>query len=262
MPGGFDRGVPGMIGQPAPLPSPPLEAPACPLPSSSPSGRRCPSGCGSRSTAPSTTCAARTTAGGAPRSRRRPEADYGFLLDDNEHAPPGPAVAAAARGRARPLPAVRPRRPRVGRRRLDRPPAGRRRRLRAAHRHVHARGHPRRRDRPAGPPRPPRRRLRRAAAGQRLQRHAQLGLRRRPLVRRAGGVRRPGGLPAVRRRLPPAGPRRDPGRRLQPPRPVGELPARVLPDLRRGRREHLGQLDQPVAAPTPTRCAATSSTTR
>ena len=44
--------------------------------------------------------------------------------------------------------------------------------------------------------------------------------------------------------------------------PVGELPARVLPDLRRGRREHLGQLDQPVAVPTPTRCAATSSTTR
>ena len=75
-------------------------------------------------------------------------------------------------------------------------------------------------------------------------------------------VRRPGGLPAVRRRLPPAGPRRDPGRRLQPPRPVRELPARVLPDLRRGRRQHLGQLDQPVAAPTPTRCAATSSTTR
>ena len=32
-----------------------LEAPACPLPPSSPSGRPCPSGCGSRSTAPSTT---------------------------------------------------------------------------------------------------------------------------------------------------------------------------------------------------------------
>ena len=47
-----------------------------------------------------------------------------------------------------------------------------------------------------------RRRLRRAAAGQRLQRHAQLGLRRRALVRRAGDVRRPGGLPALRRRLP------------------------------------------------------------
>ena len=145
---------------------------------------------------------------------------------------------------------------------LDRPAAGRWRGLRAARRHVHARGHAGRGDRTARPPRAAGRRLRRAAAGQRVQRHAQLGLRRRPLVRRPGDLRRPGGLPAVRRRLPPAGPRRDPGRRLQPPRPVRELPARVLPDLRRGRRQHLGQLDQPDAARTPTRCAATSSTTR
>ena len=41
--------------------------------------------------------------------------------------PAGPALAPAARGRARPLPAVRPGHLRVGRRRVDRPPARRRR---------------------------------------------------------------------------------------------------------------------------------------
>ena len=50
----------------------------------------------------------------------------------------------------------------------------------------------------------PRRRLRRAPAGQRVQRHPQLGVRRRPLVRRPGDLRRSRRLPAVRRRLPPA----------------------------------------------------------
>ena len=79
------------------------------------------------------------------------------------HAPARSAVAPAARRGARPVAPVRPGRLRVGRRLVDRPPAGRRRRLRAARRHVHARGHAGRRDRPAGPPRPARRRLRRAA---------------------------------------------------------------------------------------------------
>ena len=46
-----------------------------------------------------------------------PEADYGFLLDDERHAPARPALAPAARGRARPVPPVRPGRLRVGRRR-------------------------------------------------------------------------------------------------------------------------------------------------
>ena len=45
-----------------------------------------------------------------------------------------------------------------------------------------------------------RRRLRRAAAGQRLQRHPQLGLRRGALVRRARGLRRARRVPALRRR--------------------------------------------------------------
>ena len=55
------------------------------------------------------------------------------------------------------------------------PPARRRGDLRAAHRHVHPRGHARRRDRPARPPRRARRRLRRAAAGQRVQRQPGTG---------------------------------------------------------------------------------------
>ena len=54
----------------------------------------------------------------------------------------------------------------------------------------------------ARPPRRPRRRPRRAAAGQRRQRHPQLGLRRRAVVRRPRAVRRPRGVPALRRRLP------------------------------------------------------------
>ena len=68
-----------------------------------------------------------------PRRRRRPA--------------PRPAVAAAARRRARAVAHVRPDGVRVDRRRLDRPPARRVGDLRAARRHVHARGHPRRRDR-------------------------------------------------------------------------------------------------------------------
>ncbi len=88
---------------------------------------------------------------------------------------------------------------------LDRPAAGRLGGLRAARRHVHPRGHPRRRHRPARPPEVDRRRPRRAAAGQRVQRRARLGLRRRRLVRRPRAVRRPGGVPALRRRLPRRG---------------------------------------------------------
>ena len=91
----------------------------------------------------------------------------------------------------------------------------------------------------------PRCRPGRAAAGERLQRHPQLGLRRRPLVGRRRGVRRPRGVPALRRRRPRRRARRDPGRRAQPPRTVRQLPAglRALPEDRG--RERLGLLDQP-----------------
>ena len=55
------------------------------------------------------------------------------------------------------------------------------------------------------------------------------------VVRGPRGVRRPRGLPALRRRLPRRRARRDPGRRLQPPRSVGQLPAavRALPQVGR-----------------------------
>ena len=117
--------------------------------------------------------------------------------------------------------------------------------LRAARRHVHARGHPRRGHRPARPPAVDRRRPRRADAGQRVQRRARLGLRRRRLVRGARAVRRPRGVPALRRRLPPGRARRRAGRGLQPPRAVRELPAAVRSvPVRRG-REPLGRARQP-----------------
>ncbi len=77
-----------------------------------------------------------------------------------------------------------------------------------------------------------------------VQRHPQLGLRRRALVRRARAVRRPGGVPALRRRLPRGRARRRPGRGLQPPRPVGELPAAVRPVPQVG-LQHLGRPGQP-----------------
>ena len=211
-----------------------------------------PSGCGWSSTVTaagsSTWCAGRAT-GGAPPARCRPgrartTATTATSSTTTRTPCPTPAHAAStgpstARSRtfdADALPVVR--------RRLARPAARRRDDLRAARRHVHPRRHARRRDRPARPPRRDRRRVRRADAGQRLQRRARLGLRRRALVRGPRAVRRPGRLPALRRRLPRPRPRRDPGRRPQPPRTVGQLPADVRPLPGRGRHP-LGRPGQP-----------------
>ena len=70
----------------------------------------------------------------------------------------------------------------------------------------------------------------------------------------------PDGLPAVRRRLPRRRPRRDPGRRLQPPRPVGQLPAAVRPVPQGAARNTWGDLVNLDGRARP-RCGATSSTT-
>ena len=103
--------------------------------------------------------------------------------------------------------------------------------LRAAHRHVHAGGHLRLGDRQAGLSGRPRRRLRRSDAGERVFRHARLGLRRRAVVRGARTLRRTRRAGPVRRRLPSPRPGSADRRGVQPPRPVGQLPApvRALP---------------------------------
>ena len=137
-----------------------------------------------------------------------------------------------------------------------------RHRLRAARRHVHRRGDTALGHRPARPSRRPGRRLRRGDAGQRVQRQPQLGLRRGAVVRGPGGVRRPGRVPGLRRRLPPARAGRHPGRRLQPPRPERQLPAGVRALHRTTARRTPGARRSTSTGRTPTRCVATSSTTR
>ncbi len=219
----------------------------------------------------------RRTSRRRPRRRTPPADAQGTRrLVDAPGAADGPRVRLRLSHRRRPAGAARPalasaarRRPRLvahglpdlplARPRVDRPAAGRLDRVRAARGHLHPRGHPRRGHRAPRPPRLARRRLRRADAGQRHERRLELGLRRRALVRGPRGLRRPGGVPAVRRRLPRVRARRDPGRRVQPPRRVRELPAALRPVRDRGRR-------RPGAASSTwsrtTRCAGTSSTTR
>ena len=93
-----------------------------------------------------------------------------------------------------------------------------------------------------------------------VPRLAQLGLRRRLPLRRAG--RRYGGPEGLRRLVDAAhahGPRGLPRRRLQPPRPGGQLPRRVRPVLHRplqtpwGERDQLRRPRQRRGAPLPRR---------
>ena len=188
------------------------------------------------------------------------EVDYGYLLDDDARPRPTRARGASRRVRT----AVRARSTSA---RLDRPtltgqasssPARSSTSCTSVRSRLRARSTPRpgRLDHL----RRPRRRAGRADAGQLLRRHPQLGLRRRRLVHGRRDVRRPGGVPALRRRLPPGGPRRRPGRRPQPPRSVRQLPAAVRA-LPQDRPQHLGRPGQPRRRGLGARCGATSSTT-
>ena len=151
-----------------------------------------------------------------PRPRRRHRLRVPARRQRRAGARPG--LALAARRRARPEPRLRPAGLPVARRRLGRARPHRRRRLRAARRHVHRGRHLRLGDRTPGPPRRAGDHARRAAAGQRGQRHLELGLRRRGLVRGPRALRRPGRPEALRRRRARQGSRGRARRRLQPPR--------------------------------------------
>ena len=159
-----------------------------------------------------------------------------------------PALPPTAAGRARSVGLGRRGILRVERWRLDRTPARRGRDLRTPRRHVHARGHFGCRDRPPAPPGRVGGHARRTAAGQRLQRHPQLGLRRRALVHRAGGLRRPGGVSTLRRCGARGGTRGRAGCGLQPPRPLGKLPARVRAVPARRAEHHVGIEHRPRPA--------------
>ena len=201
-------------------------------------------------------------AGGAVLQGSREETDYGYLIDDEDDAATRPTVAASAGGRPRALA------------HLSTPPASR---------------GPTRAGPGASSPgsviyelhlgtftpegtldaalgrldhlRDLGRRLRRADAGQRVQRHPQLGLRRgrsgSPSTSRTA-ARRPtsGSSTAATRR----GSGRDPGRGLQPPRPVRQLPARCSAPTS-SRAPTRGATWSTSTARDRPRCAATSSTT-
>ena len=179
-----------------------------------------------------------------PPRALEPDADYGFVLDDDPHPYPDPRSRRQPGGVHELSRTYDASSFAVARPGLDRAAAGRLGGLRAPHRHVHAGGTLDARDRATRPPSLARRRPGRGDAGQRLQRHPQLGLRRGRLVRGHRAVRRPTGVPALRRRLPRRRARRRAGRRLQPPRPVGELPAAVRA-LPQAGSQHLGRPGQP-----------------
>ena len=85
----------------------------------------------------------------------------------------------------------------------------------------------------------------RGDAGRRVRGPVRLGLRRRRSVRAVASVRHARRFPPLRRRRARVRHRRHPRRRLQPPRPGRQLPARVLAGLlHRPVRERVGRRDQ------------------
>ena len=180
----------------------------------------------------------------------RPDARYGFVLDDDPKVLPDPRSPRQPDGvheRSqlwRPAPDAWTDRRLAGP--IDRGPGH----LRVARRHVHAGRHVRLGDREAGLSGRFGRRLRRADAGQRVRRDTRLGLRRRALVCGARAVRRARRTRPFDQRLPPARPGRADRCGVQSSWPVGQLPAavravpvvgqqpvgRIDQHLRRGRR--------------------------
>ena len=185
------------------------------------------------------------------------------VLDRRERSAPRPALGAPAGRRARHERLHRSRRLPLERRGLAGRRRARRDRLRAARRHVHRRRHAGLGDRAARPPRRARCRSRRADA--RSRRSAD------PTAGATTGSR------CTRCTPPTAAPTRSsasstpahgarsrgvPRRRLQPPRPVGQLPVRVRPVLHRPPRDALGAGRSTSTTRARPRCARSSSTTR
>ena len=120
--------------------------------------------------------------------------------------------------------------------------------VRAARRHVHARGHAGRGGRAARPPRGTGRHARRVDAAVPVPRAARLGVRGGLAVGRARAVRRPRGAEALCRPGARARSRRGPRRRAQPPGAVGQLSARLRPVLHGHASDALGLGGEPGRA--------------
>ena len=108
--------------------------------------------------------------------------------------------------------------------------------------------------------RAPRHHAHRGDAGRRVRGTLRLGLRRRRSLRAVAPLRAPGRFPPIRRCRARRRHRRHPRRRLQPPRAVGQLPARVLrrpiSPIATGTN---GARRSTSTGSTPARCASSSS---
>ena len=117
--------------------------------------------------------------------------------------------------------------------------------LRDARGDLHARGHVARPPRASCPTSPTRRDRDRDDAGRRFRRHVRLGIRRRGSLRADAPLRHARRSARTSSNGPTPRDRRDPRRRLQPPRSRRLLPLRVLPRLlQRPLRERMGRRDE------------------
>ena len=208
--------------------------------------------------------AAAVAAGGrVPSTDAGPGTDYAFSLDGGP-ARPDPRSAFQPGGHRRPVPGGRPRGLRLDRRRAGAglPLAGVGP-VRVPRRHLLGRGDLRRGDRAPRPPGRPRRRRDRTAAGRRvLRRPRGWGYDGVDLFAPHHAYGGPDGLKRLVDAAHARGPRRGDGRRLQPPRPGRELPARVRAVLLRRGTGPTGARPSTSTGRAATRSGASSSTTR